>query len=468
MSTINHNNIIVEGVPYSKIIELFISHAPNVHGRAKIVGEISHEEADDFVQRVDETFGISIVTSAEGQPKRLFYGMVAGTNLERLTEYSLLTIDLETVSNKLDAQKKNRTFQSTTKTYSQILNSLDTVQRSNGTVQVMVTDKPIGSLIMQYTETDWEFIIRMAAQLGALAFENIIAKSPQVYIGLPPSSQAKTIQTVQYDHGRSETAFQSLTSNTPSAASSMREDFATEVVRSYDYVYLGDTVTLNGKSLRVKAVNAQLVDGILECTYYFALKSGFAAPAIMNKMASGRMMTGIVKNVEADRVQVFLNTIDESYDSGGDWWFPYSTAYSSQDGSGWYSMPAVGDQVRVFFPSDHEGEAFAASSVAKHVRPKITDKCWRGVNGKQLLMTEEGLIIICKDQKIYINLTDEKGIEIISDMDINITSGTRINVQAGEEIKVIAKNEVVVGTASSYLDIRNDGIIASAKKIIVT
>lgn len=114
MSTINHNNITVEGVPYSKIIDLFISHAPNVHGRAKIVGEIPHEQADDFVQRVDETFGISITTSAEGQPQRLFYGTVAGTNLERLTDYSLLTIDLETVSSKLDAQKENRTFQSTT------------------------------------------------------------------------------------------------------------------------------------------------------------------------------------------------------------------------------------------------------------------------------------------------------------------------------------------------------------------
>ena len=83
-------------------------------------------------------------------------------------------------------------------------------------------------------------------------------------------------------------------------------------------------------------------------------------------------------------------------------------------------------------------------------------------------MTEVGLIIICKDGKIFINLTDEKGIEIISDMDINITSGTKVKVQAGEEVKVVAKNEIIVGTSSSYLDIRNEGIIASAKKIIVT
>ena len=48
MSTINHNNITVEGVPYSKIIDLFISHAPNVHGRAKIVGEITAKKENEI------------------------------------------------------------------------------------------------------------------------------------------------------------------------------------------------------------------------------------------------------------------------------------------------------------------------------------------------------------------------------------------------------------------------------------
>lgn len=45
------------------------------------------------------------------------------------------------------------------------------------------------------------------------------------------------------------------------------------------------------------------------------------------------------------------------------------------------------------------------------------------MNGKQILMTEDGLAITCKEGKLYLKLSDEKGIEIISDMDINITSG---------------------------------------------
>ena len=104
-------------------------------------------------------------------------------------------------------------------------------------------------------------------------------------------------------------------------------------------------------------------------------------------------MTGKVTAVLADKVQVFLNSVDLQEDSSSNWWFPlfpYSTAYSSSDGSGWYSMPAVGDEVRVFFPSGNEADAFAASSVAKNVREKVTDKCWSGLNGKQILMTRRG------------------------------------------------------------------------------
>ena len=52
-------------------------------------------------------------------------------------------------------------------------------------------------------------------------------------------------------------------------------------------------------------------------------------------------------------------------------------------------------------------------------------------------------------------------------MDINITSATKVNIQGGEEVKIIAENEVLVGTATSYLDIRKEGITASAENIIL-
>lgn len=190
-------------------------------------------------------------------------------------------------------------------------------------------------------------------------------------------------------------------------------------------------------------------------------------PQTANGSVSGRMLRGIVKKVEADKVQVHFASVDSSYDEGGDCWFPYSTAYSSQDGSGWYSMPAENDEVRVFFPSGDEGEAFAAGAVAKNVRANVKDKAWSGTNGKEILMTADGLVITCKDQKIYIKLSDADGISIISDANINVTSGSNVNISAGDTIKILAENEVVLGTAESHINIRKEGISATGNNIIM-
>lgn len=457
MSTITYENIHVNGIPFQRILHLRISHAPNAHGRAEIRGLIPREQARRLAEQTDETTGIEITTDAKEQPRCLFYGVVSTLQIGQQSEYAVLDLVAETTSSRLSAKQNSRTFQNTGKTYGQILNQ---ILEGRGTVSVMVTDRPIGSMIMQCDETDWEFIIRMASQLGVPAFSNIIARTPQIYIGLPPSSRTKEIETLTYDYAKSNAEYQT-------AAAAMPEDFSSDTIKSYDYFYLGDTVLFEGRSLQIKTVDAVLTDGILECTYSMGLKTSFQAEPITNSHASGRMMTGTVTAVMADKVQVFLNSVDSQEDSSSNWWFPYSTAYSSADGSGWYSMPAVGDEVRVFFPSGNEADAFAASSVAKNVREKVTDKCWSGLNGKQILMTEEGLVITGKEGKLYIKLSDAKGIEIISDMDINITSATKVNIQGGEEVKIIAENEVLVGTATSYLDIRKEGITASAENIIL-
>ncbi|MGN0161108.1 MAG: phage baseplate assembly protein V [Lachnospiraceae bacterium] len=448
MDTITFENIKVDGIPFSRIRNLTIQHSVNAHGICHIEGEINQQAAEEIIQRVDESFALQLTTGVEGQPSRLFYGAVSKIRMEKENSYAVIILDGITSSGRIDSKRASSTFQNTSQTYGQLLNGM---LSGRGSVQVMTSDKPVGTFIMKCDETDWEFVVRMASRLGAPACINIISQKPQIYIGIPPVSKEIAVDTVSFGVEKDV----------------LLNGSAAQTIKSYEYAYLGDAVRLNGKSYRVKSVKAELVDGLLECSYGCSTQSGFIMPKMENTQASGRMMRGIVQKVEADRVQVFFNSMDSSYDNGGDWWFPYSTAYSSQDGSGWYSMPSEGDEVRVFFPSGNEGEAFAAGAVAKHVRADVKDKAWSGVNGKEILMTKDGLIITCKNQKIYIKLSDESGIEIISDQNINVTSGTNVNIAAGDTIKIIAENEVVIGTAESHLNMRKEGISATGNNIIV-
>ena len=179
------------------------------------------------------------------------------------------------------------------------------------------------------------------------------------------------------------------------------------------------------------------------------------------------MMKGRVEEVQGDKVKVFLTSVDQEYDSGGNWWFPYSTTYSSSDGSGWYCMPEQGDEVLVFFPSGNEGEAFAASSVCASPPSNPRNKSWKAPGGKEILLTDEGMYIIGKHGKIFINLTDKDGIEIHSDKDINISSEAKVSITASKEVNIIAANQVVIGTEDAYMEITENTATLAASQVLI-
>ncbi len=465
MEVISYINISVSGFPFTKLISADIRHEPNVHGMAEIVGELEAQAAEDIVKRVDEKMYVEITTKAEGQPKELFCGCVRDLSMERQNEYCRVRLLLYSTSRLIDITKRKKTYQDTAKTYGQIIT--DSIGET-ADLHMMVSDKATGKLIMKYNETDWEFALRMAAQLNAPLIANLSSKRPQVYVGLPPAGRTITVESKAFGYGSDFASF--------SASSGlMPQDFSGEQAESFQYGYIGDCVSLNGRQEYIKSVHAFFVDGILHISYGLLGKasagggtaSGLAVQAPPVSQASGRMMRGKVQAVEKDKVQVHITDVDEDYDSGGTWWFPYSTAYSSSDGSGWYCMPEVGDEVRVFFPSGNEGDAFVASSVSASPPSNPQHKSWKAPGGKEILLTDEGMYIIGKEGKIYLNLTDEKGVEIHSEKDISITSDANVKINSSGDVHVLAEKEIIIGTQEAYLEL-NEGaatLVADEVKI---
>lgn len=464
MEVITYENISVSGFSFRRIRTVTISHRPNEHATAEVTGEIETSEAQDLVQRVDETTTVTITTTAEGQPENLFCGCVGSLSMEQENEYSKVHMLLYSTSRLLDVTRKNKTYQDTTKTYGQII---DKDISAVGDLHMMVSDKAIDSLIMKYDETDWAFARRMASRLRAPLIAKVSSIRPQLYIGMPPAENEIEV----------EGPFFSYESAAPGqAADAMAQDYAGEQLESYQYGYIGDKVFWEGKSRYVKSVTAGLENGIMKIRYGLIAATavsaggsmeGIAAPVTANAQASGKMMKGVVKKVLRDKVQVHLTDVDKSYDEGGNWWFPYSTAYSSSDGSGWYCMPEPEDEVRIFFPSGNEGEAFAASSVCTNPPTNPRNKSWRAPGGKEILLTDEGLYIIGKTGRVYINLTDESGIEIHSDKDINVSSEAMISICAANAIHMVAENEIMIGTEEAYLDLTKNTATLAAGEVLI-
>lgn len=449
MENITYQNICIEGVACHKLVSLQITHNAGEHAYANMELEVEKVAGLDFIKRADESTNIFIKTSAKGQHETLFAGCVLGAGMKEMAEYAVLNLKLVSASYRLDIKKKKKTYQNTAATYGDIIKK---AAGNAAVVKVDASDKTTGNLIMQYEETDWEFIKRMASQLSASVFTDIDSITPEIHIGVPKRSGMLSFEAVEIQ-SYTQPAGMNLLSGQLSAGGNNTMTTINSV-QGEDYKFIGEKMSVNGTSYIIGSVSCSMQVGVLKCTYGLGNNDNYKRVAGNNAQLAGRMFLGEVKGVKGDQVQVHFSDIDDSYDAGGDKWFPYSTAYSSSDGSGFYCMPEEGDTVRVFIPSNNEKDAFVASSVNGNPQSNTRDKSWKAPGGKEILLADDGIYIICEGEKIFINLTKENGIQIHSEKPISITSDSNIIMQAGEEITIKADTciNMGVGNSSIYMD----------------
>lgn len=461
MDVISYENLIVAGLSFTKILDFSVKQDLNEHGYSTIVGEMLTDGANDEVSRIDETSVFKVTTSAEEQHDTLFVGCVEDISLEEGALYSKVTVNLLSLSCKMDILKESRSFQVSTKQYQDVI---DTAIDSLGTVTLEVTDEAIDELLIQYDETAWEFTKRMGSHLSAPLVPTINVDVPTYSVGVPPSSKTAVVDTVHKRYEFNSLAFHRYSENADSATL-IAADFAREYVETEVYLYLGDTVTFNGADKRVLGVKGELKDGIFMMEYALGDSDVVDVPKKNCENLVGKMLTGDVKKVDKDTVQVHFTEIDADYDSSDDCFLPFSTAYSSSDGSGWYCMPEVDDRVRICFPSNVVSEAFVASSVCLIAPTNTRNKSWKAPGGKEILLTDEGIYIIANEGKLFINLTDDEGIQLYSSEKITISSGGSVELKSAKSLKMIAEKEIVVGTDKAYLNLKGSSATISAGKV---
>ncbi len=453
METITYLNLKVGETPITRIIDLHMENGVNQYGRAHVEGEVTFAEGNDFVNRIQPDTMVTISTEAQGQPQILFRGVIANAGVKREADYAVLTLELSAMAAKLDREKEHRSFQKTGSTYAEIINK---ALNGRAELQMEVPDHATGSLIMQYNETAWEFSKRMASAFGAPVCADVTEPKPVLTIGIPSTGKSYQFSDVEYGFSSEDNAMSTMLTGTQA-------------------VRIGDGISYSGSTNVVKKYKSQMQGGVLKTTVYVmpegearSCRSGRGSvPRVTNTQAAGKMFTGVVQEVQRDKVRVHLLDIDESFDGGGDFWFPYSTAYSSSDGSGFYCMPAQNDIVRVFFPSDNEADAFAASSVNVSPLDNPLHKKWRSPAGKEILFTEEGLYITCKDERIFIDLEDETGVTICSDKDISVSSKTNMMLYAKQGITLHSENKILISTGEAYIDITDKLIQMGAQQILI-
>jgi hypothetical protein len=256
----------------------------------------------------------------------------------------------------LDFRSKSRSFQDINATYADVVREVLADTPEAAVLFASGEGIPIGRPLYQYKETDWGFILRLAAALRTSITADVQDAAPRLWFGAPavlntvelPADYELSFSRRYYELGGAECGYS-------------KEEFLRYRFMSGDFHPIGAFWPSGG--LRITEAEAELRSGELRFTYTLAA----ACPPNMNLLRlerlTGLTLTGTVRRAERESVYVDLD-IDEGRDVAR---YPYP--WAPLGGNLFYSMPEKGARVQVVLQEDGD----EASSCVIEDRSNLPD-----------------------------------------------------------------------------------------------
>ncbi len=428
-----------------------VEKAPNRHFTASLSGYVSEEEEKKILRHGIEEISILGILEDASQVV-LFKGMIADANVQYRGQTRFLTIHAVSYTVLLDQKRRKRVFQGQNQTYRQIVDEVLKHAVHTGMIYMGERQKKTDGLVVQYQESDWEFLRRLAAKQGMPLVADCQNNYPCFYFGIPERIRYHELSCRNIRMRQTGTA-----GDTPHAEC---------LVHSRDYLEICDLVALNERKWRVMGVFLEQQQG--EIIIRYQLEEERYVPVDLpghNPAIKGLSLTATVKAVEDARVRLKIHC-EQDPDWGDGLWYDYATVYTEPDGTGWYCMPEVGEQVRLYFPDWYEKHAYVVSHVHREgngTRLDTDRKSFRTRYGKELYFTPEE-IVITNNNGLSVSLHDKEGISIQSSQGIFIRSDSMVDIQSGEEIRIQGNEGVSIQQNQNILMIR-DGIYEKGRNI---
>jgi len=351
LQAITHENIKISGIPFlSTLLDVQISILPNEHGEMIVKG---YGDSSETVSNIEQKFfGQTVeLIHTENPDKPIFSGIITQCKLLSEHELNHLEITILTGSYLLDTDRKSRSFQDVNMTYEDVVRKV--LSDSNGAGIFSVgKGVPIGSPIIQYLETDWEFIKRLASHFNSPVIADVTVPKANIWFGINEQGKDTNFENTHFKVGVSQKYYEE-----DGMASGLTPiDFVYFKVRSTQDYNIGDNGEINGANLKICEKHASFQRAVLEFDYTLGKPGLISKRKVYNEKAIGMSLKGKVTQTDAETVNIHLD-IDGDNDNSD-----YSFNWTPTSGNLMYVPPLVGTQVSLLLPNEDESCAMATNS----------------------------------------------------------------------------------------------------------
>ncbi|MDE7271760.1 MAG: hypothetical protein K2N95_01695, partial [Lachnospiraceae bacterium] len=318
-------------------------------------------------------------------------------------------------------------------TYNEVIKKVLENQPGAEVIDSATQGAVIPDFLLQYEESDWEFLIRLASHFGTFLIPDCCAAHGRAYFGLPDLGEETQLDGEDYQQIKDMDQQYRIGD---SVGLLPQENIRWEIITGHSF-RLAQKVSFQGISAVVTRIRWRTMKGELVRSYELSRRKGILCAQKKNPHIFGMSIPATVKERAGNCVRVHFH-IDPVYDSAPNIkYFPYAI-----ESSFIYCMPEVGSQVHIYFPGDDESSAVAVHAIRMSApagggagagagyAQEPDNKSVSNVNGAELLLTPGSAGIYAdQEESAYIVLDTAGNAGIVGK---NIEISTQGNIFLGE------------------------------------
>ncbi len=453
---LNYQSLWVE-LPYSavQILDIKMSAGINCHAHL-LVSAICEEE--ELLNYIDQPVEYEKIQAGYRKNKKVpfFVGRILETGVVYERGQAVIKLTAAAMTQEWDVVKRRRTFQNTDYTYEKVIGQVLSAYRGASWKSEVDTNVKIPGFLLQYDETDWEFLCRLASHFEAYIMEDPAGEAGQIYFGIPKMSHGHQVDFDGYQIAQNMEKYQQYEGNvTPGMMLQNNLDWLVFDRNAYK---LGETVRWKQVSCQIVSVNMEVSGAEILYSYGLKRSKGVKARYYGNRKIAGLSLPAKIKERSGNRLRVKFD-IDSKYKAGNNHYFTYAIETTS-----WYCLPEPGSVVHIYFQDWNETSGIAVQAMRRGGRPDsvsakgaISDKSFSTAAGEAMEFTDSGITFSSVSKASYFTVSNN-GCLNMEATDICLYAETEMNIGKGfikvdDEIQEIIPQNTILKSETGVVAI---------------
>lgn len=436
------------------------------HARLYFTGTVDAEQEEAIAVGSGRYDRIEL--KASGQERPLFMGQLQEVGLQVVRGMCRVSVTAVSHTYELDIGTRTRSFQKVDARYMEVVDHILEAYPGSAVIDRSFDKLEQGTFMMQYQETDWAFLRRLASHVGADLVPDITAHSSRFWIGIPEGRKQVKLEDVPYTIQREMDAYRETSANGQAAVN--ESDYTSCRFELETMLEIGDEVLREGQAFVITKRRGTIEQGALKWEYTCALPQGLKRKKTYNLPIIGAAIEGSILKISRNQVKIHLD-IDEAQSAQDARWFPYA----AEGNQVWYLMPETGSKVKLYFPSAEEDDAMVIQSVRHAPQGEFVEKSGRkmqdpGVKsfgnpqGKEITLGNHDLTMTAKEGSLYITMQSGIGVFMDSATCIRMNSSADLELH-GRSVMLYGEKSLHLQTMSDTLELGEGGFKASSGQI---